>query len=390
MPKMPAHILIVDDEPDLELLIKQRFRHQIHDSKYDFDFAGNGIEALKKIENGRSFDIVLTDINMPHMDGLTLIGIIKENFPLLKSVIISAYGDMKNIRTAFNRGAFDFITKPIDFSDLETTINRTLTEALSVREAFDHRNQVINMQKELDVAREIQQSILPSVFPAFPGRKDLDVFAKMTAAKKVGGDLFDFFFVSENLLAFCIGDVSGKGVPAALFMAVTKTLLKSIAFQNSDPAECLKKVNNILFKESVSSVYVTMVYGTLNTKTGELYYSNGGHNPFYILSTDGTLRTIDPNGGIPVSYIENFSYQTSALQLKDRDMIILFTDGVTEAMNNNEEEFSETRLEHTLTECKKSTPQQVIENVFRQVERHTENEEQSDDITMLAVQYIRN
>ena len=362
---MPAHILVVDDEPDLELLIKQRFRRQ----------------------NVHSIDIVLTDINMPEMDGLSLIGHLKENFPLLKSVIISAYGDMKNIRTALNRGAFDFVTKPIDFSDLENTIERTLQEALAAKEAFEHRSQVLNMQKELEVAREIQQSILPQKFPAFPDRKDIDVYAKMFPARKVGGDLYDFFLIDEHRLGFCIGDVSGKGVPAALFMAVTKTLLKSIAFQIDDPGKCLKKVNNILQKDSVSSVFVTLFYGILDTKSGKLFYANGGHNPFYILSPNGDLKEIGPNGGIPVGFIADFAYPTSHIMLSADDILIFYTDGVNEAMDLEENEFSEQRLEKCISGLKNESAKDVIEKVFKNVSDFTQGVEQSDDITMLAVQF---
>jgi len=135
----PAKILVVDDEPDLELLIKQRFRHKIKNNEITFDFAGNGLEALEKLNAQNDFDLVLTDINMPVMDGLTLLIKIKEQQKMSKAVVVSAYGDLENIRTAMNRGAFDFITKPIDFQDLETTIYKTIDEQRLIRQGLEAR-----------------------------------------------------------------------------------------------------------------------------------------------------------------------------------------------------------------------------------------------------------
>ncbi len=162
-------ILVVDDEPDLELLINQRFRKEIRENNLKFVFAGNGQEALAKLGTNGETDVVLTDINMPVMDGLTLLSNLGKEYPLLKSVIVSAYGDMANIRTALNRGAFDFITKPIDFSDLAITLEKSIREAMVRKQAEADRDRVVAFKKELDVARRIQESIVPRQFPPFPG-----------------------------------------------------------------------------------------------------------------------------------------------------------------------------------------------------------------------------
>ncbi len=168
---MPHKILVVDDEPDLEILITQKFRKRIREQDLDFVFAGNGQEALAKLESNGGMDVVLTDINMPVMDGLTLLSNLRQHHPMLRSVIVSAYGDMSNIRMALNRGAFDFITKPIDFRDLEITLDRTIREAVAQKEAAADRERLLALQKELDVAREIQESIVPREFPPFPERR---------------------------------------------------------------------------------------------------------------------------------------------------------------------------------------------------------------------------
>ena len=154
-------ILVVDDEPDLQPLMLQRMRRDIRSGHYEFTFAGNGVEALERLNEDDSIDMVLSDINMPQMDGLTLLSQIPAVHPNIRSVIISAYGDMKNIRTAMNRGAFDFVTKPLDFDDLRLTIDRTLRHLTEWRAALSSRDKLVALQNELDVASRMQQSILP-------------------------------------------------------------------------------------------------------------------------------------------------------------------------------------------------------------------------------------
>jgi len=170
-------------------------------------------------------------------------------------------------------------------------------------------------------------------------------------------------------------------------MAVTKTLLKSIAMQKHAPGECLKRVNRVLHVESVSEVFVTLFYGILDTKTGQLSYCSGGHNPCYVLKSGGGLQTINNNGGIPLSFMADFDYPSAELTLEKNDIIVMYTDGVNEAMDAAENEFSEERLEKHLQENRNSTPQKVIAHIFEQVEIFTEGADQSDDITMLAVQF---
>ena len=162
-------ILVVDDEPDMEALILQRMRRSIRAGRYQFVFAQNGEEALECLSQNEDVDMILSDINMPKMDGLALLQQIPKVDPNLRCVIISAYGDMKNIRTAMNRGAFDFVTKPVDFEDLEITIERTLSHLAEWREALASRDQLVALQNELGIANKIQQSILPTHFPAAPG-----------------------------------------------------------------------------------------------------------------------------------------------------------------------------------------------------------------------------
>jgi sigma-B regulation protein RsbU (phosphoserine phosphatase) len=384
---MPHRILVVDDEPDLEILITQKFRKRIRERDLDFVFAGNGQEALAKLESNGGMDVVLTDINMPVMDGLTLLSNLRLRHPMLRSVIISAYGDMSNIRMALNRGAFDFITKPIDFRDLEITLDKTIREAVAQKEAAADREQLLAIQKELDVAREIQESIVPREFPPYPEREELSIHASMLPAKEVGGDFFDYFIIDRDRIGFAIGDVSGKGVPAALFMAVSRTLLRATASRGSAPDECMRQVNQILHQESISSMFVTCFYGVLNTRTGEIHYSNGGHNLPYILRTDGRVEAMEPFGGLILGAFKHSAYETGEITLQPGDCIFLYTDGITEAMNPDGEQFSNERLVESLQRVNGSPVENIVGKVIDNVKEFTAGATQSDDMTILAVKY---
>ena len=385
-----AKILVVDDEPDLRHLILQKFRGKIKAGEYEFLFAGDGSEALTVIGNNDSINLVLTDINMPIMDGLTLLSKINElNNKLLRSVIVSAYGDMENIRTAMNRGAYDFITKPIDLKDLEITIEKSLKEIEEYKSVLASQTKLIALQQELDIANVIQTSILPKTFPPFPDRNEFDIFAKMIPAKDVGGDLYDFFFIDKYRLGVVIGDVSGKGIAAALLMAVTKTLLKATAYKGMPADNVLSEVNNIIVDESPSNMFVTVFYGVLDTRSGAFEYSNGGHNPPFLISADGKVKQLDNIGGLMIGPMKDVPYESNVVMIQLGESLLFYTDGVTEAFNKNEEEFQETRLSEILFNKNSSTTSDLVQHVFKNIQSFTEGVEQSDDITCLALKYLK-
>ena len=385
-----AKILVVDDEPDLESLILQKFRSKIKAKEYEFHFAQNGSEALDKIANDGTIDLILTDINMPVMDGLTLLSKINElNNKLMKSIIVSAYGDMENIRTAMNRGAYDFITKPIDLKDLEITIEKSLSEINLYKQAMVSHNKLVALQQELDIATTIQTSILPKTFPAFPDRKEFDIYAKMIPAKEVGGDLYDFFLIDKYRLGVVIADVSGKGIASALLMAVCKTLIKATAYKGLPTDSVLFEVNNLLVDESPPNMFVTVFYGVLDTRNGAFEYANGGHNSPYLISNDGTTKLLDDVGGLLLGTIKSTEYQSNIIMLKPGESIFLYTDGVTEAFNSNEEDFKEERLLQSLKINSVSSAEKIVANVFESVKNFTNGVEQSDDITCLALKYLK-
>jgi phosphoserine phosphatase RsbU/P len=384
-----AHtILVVDDEPDLELLITQRFRREIRDRTMRFGFASNGEDALKQLAAQGDTDVVLTDINMPVMDGLTLLSNLNERHPLLKAVIVSAYGDMANIRTALNRGAFDFITKPIDFQDLAITLSKSIHEALTQKQAARDRESLIAFSRELDVAKRIQQSIVPRRFPPFPHRADIAVHASMQPARSVGGDFYDYFFVDDHHLAFAIGDVTGKGVPAALFMAVTRTLLRATAMSGSAPSDCLASVNNALCGEDTGALFVTCFYGVLDTRTGRVEMTNAGHNPPYVLRADGRVEPTPQTGGFMLGMFAGTPYAAGTIELGPRDSLVLYTDGITEAVDTSDGQYGEDRLEACLGRIPSGgtvSAERIVAEVAADVELFAGGAAQADDTTLLVV-----
>lgn len=385
----PTNILVVDDEPDLELLISQKFRKKVRNNEFNFTFAHNGVEALAKLADN-NVDIVLTDLNMPEMDGLTLISKLREQYPNTKSVIISAYGDMVNIRKALNHGAFDFLTKPIDFEDLEITIGKTIVEVLALKQAELDREKLSIIERELNVAYQIQSSMVPRNFPAFPDRDEFDIFAKMYPAKHVGGDFFDFFLIDDYHLYFVIGDVSGKGVPAALFMAMSRTLIKAIALKGVPPDICLDDVNKILNLDNESSMFVTVFAGVLNTFTGEVKYCNAGHNPPYLIKKDGGVEELESTNSIALAITaEENLFSSKSIMLHPGDAIFLYTDGVTEATDSENILFSDDRLHNFLKTVSESSPTDIVNNVIEQVNAYSSDVMQADDITAMCFKLLK-
>ena len=383
---MAFKVLIVDDEIDFELLIQQRFRKRIKDGEFEFVFAHDGQEALNKLKEDPTLDVVMSDINMPVMDGLTLLSRLSDVNRILKTVIVSAYGDMQNIRTAMNRGAYDFLTKPIDFGDFEVTLNKTIQELEVIKQGLRAREELSALQLELNIASRIQQSILPCNFPPFPGRTDFEIFAQMTPAREVGGDFYDFFLIGQNRLGFVIGDVSGKGVPAAIFMAVCRTLLKATALQGGSAADCIKYVNDTLTRQS-DSMFVTIFYGILHTDTGELEYCIAGHNPPYVVPIAGEPMRLEEPAGLLAGLFEHAAYETGRVTLNPGDGVFLYTDGVTESEDANQEFFGEQRLTGLLARVPGGSAEEMVRSVLGEVRIYTRGALPTDDITVLALRY---
>lgn len=389
-------ILVVDDEPLLQSLIEQNFEMQVMNNELHFVFASNGAEALEKLKADDTIGVILTDINMPVMDGLTLLGKMAELKPLYRSVVVSAYGDMKNIRTAMNRGASDFVTKPIDLNDLEITIKKTLEQYHDLHHADKAKKEVAEFYKELEIARNIQSLFIPTEFNPFPNSQNVAVYGRMIPAKEVGGDFFDFMVLDPTHLAVVIADVSGKGIPAALFMAMSLTLIRGVAPNEPSPADCMKRVNHLLCYKNDTCMFVTTFYGIIDITTGEFNYCNAGHNPPYVLSSDGSLTKIGDIAGMALGIFDETAatatspvsfYEKITMTLKKGDTLILYTDGVTEAANHKFDFYGESRLEEFLKANAGKSVNELTDALKKDVEKFVEGAQQSDDITILALRY---
>ena len=382
MTETPHRILVVDDEPDLEPLMLQRMRRHIREGHYEFVFARNGVEAIEQLERDHTIDMVLSDINMPQMDGLTLLQQIPAVDPNIRAVIISAYGDMKNIRTAMNRGAFDFVTKPLDFEDLQVTIERTLQHVADWREALSSRDQLVALQNELDVASAMQQSILPSHFPESPAYQ---VFGTMEPARNVGGDFFDVVRLGNERLGLAIADVSDKGVPAALFMMSSRTLLKGAAIGTDHPGAVLREVNELLHEDNEAAMFVTLIYATYDPENGAFTYANGGHNPPLVVRGDGSSSLLPSTDGVALGLVAGFDFGQSTVTLSPGDTVVLYTDGVVEAMNKEDEQFGIERLQQLFLANPPTDARQAAMGILDAVNTFAGDAPQFDDITCLSL-----
>lgn len=238
---------------------------------------------------------------------------------------------------------------------------------------------------ELNVATQIQASMLPCIFPAFPERGEFDIYASMMPAKEVGGDFYDFFLVDQDHLAVVVADVSGKGVPAALFMVIAKTLIKNQAQQGRTPAEIFTSVNNQLCENNEAGLFVTSWMGILDINTGEFTYVNAGHNPPLLMRAGGEFEYLRSRPGFVLAGMEGIRYRQTTMNLGEGDVLYLYTDGVTEATNAANELYGEDRLLSVANQHKEDTPQQLLPSIKADIDQFVGDAPQFDDITMLGL-----
>ena len=240
---------------------------------------------------------------------------------------------------------------------------------------------------ELNVATQIQADMLPRIFPAFPERKEFDIYATMNPAKEVGGDFYDFFLIDEDHLAVVIADVSGKGVPAALFMVIAKTLIKNHAQNRETPGSVFTQTNAQLCEGNDAGLFVTAWMGVLEISTGKFVYVNAGHNPPLLKHAGGGYEWLKSRPGFVLAGMEGIRYRENSLQMEPGDCLYLYTDGVTEATNEKQELFGEIRLQTVLNETPDLPVDRLLQKVKQSIDTFAGEAEQFDDITMLGLEY---
>ncbi len=377
---MPTKILVVDDEPDLETLILQRFRKQIKDKEFEFFFARDGVEAVELLEqkDDNPIEIVLTDINMPKMDGLTLLSKLADMDRILKTVIVSAYGDMRNIRTAMNRGAFDFLIKPIDFDDLNITIDKTRKMVAEIKRLRDQ-------QHDLYAAEKIQRSILPRTLPKIAG---LDIAVGYQPMNIIGGDFYDFHKVDDKHLGIFIADVSGHGVQAALVASMVKVAFTIQHDHAADPVSLLQNMNHT-FMHALNETFFTAQYIYVDMETRTLKAASAAHPPLYIWRRkEQRIEEIKASGRL-IGWFPDLDCKPYETKLEKGDRLLLFTDGITDPINKDDEQFGDREFPDMIEKMQDVSAAQFTFQVFDSISRwRGAYEENFDDLTLVVIDVL--
>ncbi len=341
---MTAHILVVDDEPDLQLFMELAFKKKIRSGEYHFHFAHNGKQALELLGQHCEIHVVLTDLNKPEMDGYTLLERIKASNNLIKAVVLSAYGDLISIRNAMNRGAFDFLTKPMVLSDLQLTLAKALDEVRFLKQAEHDRKSIISIERELDIAHQLQQSMMPTL-PIRYG--DYLLEGQMLLTSKVGGDFWDLIELNQDEALLVMGDSSGHGLGSALVMSAIRHCLRALATQISDYRDFVTPLNQIIYREfSPKSHFATMVLMHLSKKNSVIRYLRAGHE-LVVHRRGGIFQAEEWRGGLPIGlFARRDSDEWVEVQMAKEDELILYTDGVTDGVPSREN-----RIAEILTSC---------------------------------------
>lgn len=275
-----------------------------------------------------------------------------------------------------------------EFGTLAAAFNKMTKElAMSIEENARERADKERIGAELNVATQIQSSMLPCIFPAFPERTEFDIYATMHPAKEVGGDFYDFFLIDKNTLAVVIADVSGKGVPAALFMVIAKTLIQNTALSGKTPEVVFGIVNKMLCENNEAGMFVTAFLGYLDIPSGKFTFVNAGHNPPLLKKTGGDFEWLRAKVGFVLAGDEDTYYRGQEIVLNPGDELFLYTDGVTEAVDEDMQLFGDDRLINTVNSYEALQPNELIAHIKTTIEEFAGNAEQADDITMLALRY---
>ncbi|HNX22112.1 MAG TPA: SpoIIE family protein phosphatase, partial [Bacteroidales bacterium] len=327
---------------------------------------------------------------------IILIALIVIALTLLTVIISKVIGKQLIPLTAFAKSA-----RQIAKGDFQTPIPQIKTEdeMLELHDAFHFmQNNLLHyietlkdttsakekIESELRIAREIQMGMIPKTFPPFPTRKELDQYATLIPAKEVGGDLYDYF-IDDDKLYFIIGDVSGKGIPASLLMAVTRSLFRSVTLHFDSPAEILTNLNNSLAENNDSNMFVTLFLGILDLNSGQLQFCNAGHNPPILIRDDASFMEVIPN--LPLGLIDGFQYQQQEKKIYSGTTLVLYTDGLTEAENESQMLYGEERLLQLINSNEDLNTQNLVETILEDVHSHVKSADQSDDLTLLAIKY---
>ena len=372
-----SRVLIVDDaKTNIDILV-QALRDE-----YKLSVAVDGAAALRSVEKSPP-DLVLLDIVMPGIDGYEVCRQLRaqESTRELPIMFLSSLEDVKDKTRGFEVGGNDYLTKPFEVLEVKARV-RSLLKAKAYADAIREA-----MARDLRIAREIQMGILPADLAAATSGTGLDVHAIIEPAQKVGGDLYEVLRASDDRLVVALGDVSGKGIPAALFMAVAVTILRTLARHIADPAEILSRLNDELAKQNPRGMFVTMQCLVFDLEHRRVSCAGAGHHELAILSPGRPPRLACPSSGRPAGLMASNPIERETFPLEPGDTFVLFSDGVSEAMNAAEDFYGEERLVMALSASAGTPAAETVATVLADVRAFVAGAKQSDDITVLAARY---
>lgn len=383
-------LLVVDDNDDNRYTLTRRLTREGYTNLMT---ATNGREALDLLK-AKPFDLILLDIMMPDMNGYEVLERMKASAELrdIPVIMISALSEVESVIRCIELGAEDYLPKPFNPTLLRARVGASL-EKKRLRDEV--RASLVRLKQEMDAARKLQLGMLPLVFPACTPEQPVEIHALMEPAREVGGDLYDFFYASEHLFCFLVGDVSGKGAAAAMFMARTRSLVRmavqlwrKTSGDQVTPMHIVDAVNCELCQNNRDRMFVTLFLGVLDTKTGVLTYVNAGHLAPCVLHASGGIESVNDKPAMaPLAVRASAAYQERTVTLLPDDTVFVFSDGVTEAMNAADEFYGNDRLQADLRAASTLTPEQAVHAIKAKVDLFTGEAPQSDDVTMLALRW---
>lgn len=386
-----AALLVVDDNEDNRYTLTQRLARAGYTN---VAVATNGREALELLA-ARSFDLVLLDVMMPELNGYEVLERLKGDARLrqVPVIMISALDQLDSAVRCIELGAEDYLAKPFNPTLLRARVGATL-EKKRMRDATAAH--LARIESELQSAREIQLGLVPGDFPLPTTEAPAEIFATLLPARQVGGDLYDFFYIDPHTLCVVIADVSDKGAPAALFMAHANSMIRVVAtlLRTADgawptPAAVLAKVNEELCRGNSTCMFVTVFFAMLNLSSNTLSFCNAGHNVPYLLDRRRNVTPLAGGRSKPLGISRGFAYATESKKLASGDTLFLYTDGITEAMNDAGDLFGDHRVREALRDAAGSSPQHIVSAVVSSVRAFAGATPQSDDIAAIAVALLR-
>ena len=348
----------------------------------------SGMALLDYIKTNKPPDLILLDIKMPGLDGFETMRRLQEQMnPSEKiPVIFLTADDSQDAEThGLALGAMDFIKKPFIPDVLVLRVRHTI-DLVRLQHDLEQENERI--RSELAMASRIQSAMLPGIFPAFPERKEFDIYASMDPVRGVGGDFFDFFFIDRDHLCLLIADVSGKGIPAALFMMASKIILADNAKSGKSPAQILQDTNEAICANNPEEMFVTVWLGILDISTGLLTTANAGHEYPALMHADGQFELFRDRHGLVVGGMPGVKYHEHSLQMYPGSKLFVYTDGVPEATDAENALFGTTRMLEALNAHANESPKQILHGVRQAVNEFVSDMEQFDDLTMMCLEYM--